>query len=208
MQNNKQTRRFSFPLVAGITVVILALGGATAWWAKYSLQQADSPANPRSAPTTQPRVKQPLPQPVTEQRQIEICWLNPTRDRIELVTKTVTVKQSVKENELLKIGLEKLLSGTEEEAYTTSIPTGTKLLDLKVDKEGIKINLSGQFTAGGGSASMTSRLAQVLYTATGLDSESKVWINVEGEPLQNLGGEGLILNLPITRSDFEDNFSL
>ena len=208
MQNNKQNRRFSIPLVAGIIVAIVALGGGTAWWAKYSLEQANKTIDPSSSPTTQPQVKQPLPQPTTEEKQVEICWLNPTGDKVELVTTTVTVEKSVQTDQILKIALENLLSGTTAEAYTTTIPTGTKLLGLNVDPEGIHLNLSQQFVAGGGSTSMTGRLAQVLYTATSLDPESKVWINVEGKPLDNLGGEGLILNLPITRSDFEANFTL
>lgn len=207
MQNNKQNRRFSLPLVAGIVATILALGGGAAWWAKYSLD-ANQEVTPKPSTVTPPVVEKPTPpQPVTEQRQVEICWLNPTGDRIELVTKTVTVQKSVQADELLKIAFENLLSGTEE-AYTTAIPTGTKLIDLNLDKEGVHVNLSEQFVSGGGSASMTGRLAQVLYTATSLDPDAKVWINVEGTPLNNLGGEGLIINQPMTRSDFNNNFTL
>ena len=212
MQNNKQNRRFSLPLVAGITVAILALGGGTAWWAKYSLEQAERSQNSRSSPVNPPVnppvVKQPPPPPVTEQKQVEICWLNPTENKIELVTKTLTVQKSVQADQLLKMALENLLAGTESEAYTTTIPTGTKLVDLNVDQEGIHVNLSEQFTSGGGSASMTGRLAQVLYTATSLDPEGKVWLEVEGQPLTTLGEEGLIINQPMTRTDFQDNFSL
>ena len=209
MQNKKQNRRFSLPLVAGITVAILALGGGTAWWAKYSLEKANQPITPKPSSISPPVVKQPTPpQPVTEQRQVEICWLNPTADKIELVTKTVTVQKSVQEDKLLKIALESLLSGTEAETYTTTIPTGTKLIALEVDKEGVHVNLSQQFTSGGGSASMTGRLAQVLYTATSLNPDSGVWIEVEGKPLDTLGEEGLIINQPMTRSDFNENFTL
>ena len=208
MQNNKQNRRFSLPLVAGITVAILALGGGTAWWAKYSLEQAERPQNSRSSPINPPVVKQPLPPPVTEQKQVNICWLNPAGDKIQLVTKTLTVQKSVQTDQLLKMALENLLAGTKSETYTTTIPTGTKLVELNVDKEGIHVNLSEQFTSGGGSASMTGRLAQVLYTATSLDPEGQVWFEVEGKPLTTLGEEGLIINQPMTRSDFETNFTL
>lgn len=208
MQNNKQNRRFSLPLVAGIAATILALGGGAAWWAKYSLD-ANQEVTSKPSTVTPPVVENPTPpQSVTEQRQVEICWLNPTADKIELVTKTVKVQKSVQADELLKIAFENLLSGTEEEAYTTAIPTGTKLIDLNLDKEGVHVNLSQQFVSGGGSASMTGRLAQVLYTATSLDPDAKVWINVDGTPLNNLGGEGLIINQPMTRSDFNNNFTL
>lgn len=209
MQNNKQNRHFSLPLVAGIAVTILALGGGAAWWAKYTLD-ANQPVPPKSSTVEPPVVENPTPpQPVTEQRQVEIYWLNPTTNDIELVTKNVTVQKSIQTDELLKIAFENLLTGTEEaEPYTTTIPEGTKLIALDVDKEGVHVNLSQQFTSGGGSAAMTSRLAQVLYTATSLNPDEKVWIEVEGKPLDTLGEEGLIINQPMTRNEFDNNFTL
>ena len=101
-----------------------------------------------------------------------------------------------------------LTAPSEDTGYTTAIPPGTKLLDISVEKSGIYLNLSQEFVSGGGSASMTSRLAQVLFTATSANNgkEKPVWISVEGKPLKNLGQEGIVVSQPMTRKEFMNNF--
>ncbi|NER81424.1 MAG: spore germination protein, partial [Leptolyngbya sp. SIO1D8] len=90
----------------------------------------------------------------------------------------------------------------------TSIPEQTELVALTVESDGIHVDLSDEFTIGGGSASMIGRLAQVVYTATTLEPETPVWISVEGSPLTLLGGEGLEIRQPITRSDLTADFGV
>jgi spore germination protein GerM len=206
MHNDKQRHRFSPKLLAGIGAAIIILGGGIAWWAKSSLERADEqPAN--TAPSTTVDPAQPS-QPVPQEKQVEVYWLNPRENRFELVASSLTLPQSAQPKQMLEVAFENLLSKPQEQVGTTAIPPGTKLLDLQVDNEGVRVNLSQEFTTGGGSASMTGRLAQVIYTATSLNSQDRVWINVEGKPLEYLGGEGLEIRQPMTRQDFEANFTL
>ena len=207
MQNGKQHNRFSRTWLAGIVGIIFALGGA-AWWAKYSWDSANQPSIPDNPTTVQetPIQKEPIAQ---IQEQVAICWLNPTENSIELVQKTLSFPSSVTNNQILESAFSQLLAGPSKSAdYTTTIPEGTKLLTLDATEEDIKVNLSQEFVSGGGSASMTSRLAQVVYTATSLDSNSKVWISVEGKPLELLGGEGITVSQPMTRQEFQEHFTL
>ena len=206
MQDHKKNY-FSLPIVAAVAGLILAVGGGAAWWAKYSLERASQTSIPTPAPIAKEELPS-VPKPITKERTVEICWLNPTNNSIELVSSTMQFQKSIKPDRVLEIAFERLLAGPEDSRYTTTIPEGTKLLGLQVAADGIHINISQDFISGGGSASMISRLAQVVYTATSADYGDSVWISVEGKPLENLGGEGIVVNQPMTRQDFKANFTL
>jgi spore germination protein GerM len=101
-----------------------------------------------------------------------------------------------------------LLAGPTEGTGSTTIPKGTKLQSLKVENDGIHVNLSNEFTTGGGSTSMIGRVGQVVYTATTLNPNAKVYIEVNGKKLETLGGEGLEVEQPLTREKFDKDYSL
>ncbi len=91
-----------------------------------------------------------------------------------------------------------------------TIPKGTKLLEWRrevtPDGSQIWLNLSSEFTQGGGAASMQGRLVQLIYTATITAPDAAVYINVAGEPLTVLGGEGLVISQPTRRQDLSLQF--
>ena len=204
---DRNKNRFSLPVVAAITGIILAAGGGAAWWAKSALDNRNVVSKPSPAPIVEPKVPE-IPEPITEEKVVKISWLDPTDESIELVSNSMTFAKSVKSERVLSAALETLFDSPPPNPYTTAIPKGTKLLDLTTDKKGIHLNLSREFTSGGGSASMSSRLAQVIYTATGSNPDKPVWISIEGKPLTSLGEEGIIVNQPMTRKEFDNNFTL
>lgn len=234
MQNQQPTRRIPICVAAGLSALILAAGGATAWWTwtsvtapkKTSTPTAIQPISPQPvqpsaevAPPTAPSTTAPSSQPVQPSRQqnttsparktIQVYWLKDTGSDLELAPNQVTVNSSAgKPNAALESAFNRLLAGPTNSDVTTTIPEGTKLQSVAVRNDGVHVDLSQEFTTGGGSASMIGRVAQVLYTATSLEPDAKVWISVEGQPLEVLGGEGLELAQPLTRQSFKNDFRL
>jgi spore germination protein GerM len=86
---------------------------------------------------------------------------------------------------------------------STTIPSGTQLLGLSIDKSVATVDLSREFESGGGSASVLGRLAQVVYTLTQFPSVKSVLFEVEGREVHAFGGEGAVLDGPVGRSDYE-----
>jgi hypothetical protein len=88
--------------------------------------------------------------------------------------------------------------------YGTSIPLGTRLLDLDVAGGIATVDLSGDFASGGGSLSMLTRVAQVVHTLTAFPTVSAVRFRLDGEDVEAIGGEGVSVDPPLGRDDVED----
>ncbi|MEM9449622.1 MAG: GerMN domain-containing protein [Cyanobacteria bacterium P01_E01_bin.6] len=216
LDDERPSRRFPVSVVAALSAIVLAAGAGTAWWSWNTLKGPSTPtpvdsgelANPDAPPSSDP--SQPTPGVVGVDSIAQVYLLTIAGDRFELAPSSIQLDTSVEPSVALKTAFEELLAATstdESEAFS-AIPENTELLDLTVESDGVHVNLTSDFEFGGGSASMTGRLAQVIYTASSLEPTASVWLSVEGEPLELLGGEGLIIDQPMTRSQFEENFSL
>lgn len=218
----------------GLTLLLLTVVGGTAWLTRQtpkpnSVKQLNVPSQVGKPPvlvipnTPVPSVKEQITIPkttqtlapkvnsTTTQLKPQAYWLKLEDKSIRLVPQPVIVKEQASPDLALKAAINNLLSSHETSSLTTTIPAGTKLLDLRIAKKGIYVNLSDEFSSGGGSTSMIYRVAQVLYTATSLDPNAKVFISVEGQLLDEnypLGGEGIILGEPLTRKQFAEDFSI
>lgn len=129
-------------------------------------------------------------------------------NRIRLIPETIQTRVASPEI-ALKQALEKLLAQSPTFDPTTTIPQQTRLLNLHTNKQGIYVDLSPEFAQGGGSSSMIYRVAQILYTATSINPQAPVFLSIAGKPLNDnypLGGEGLILEYPLTRQQFNQDF--
>jgi Sporulation and spore germination/Immunoglobulin-like domain of bacterial spore germination len=102
--------------------------------------------------------------------------------------------------------MESLLAGpnTQEQAAAvgSQIPSGTQLLGLNVDNGVATVDLTSEFESGGGSASMNMRIAQVVYTLTQFPTVKGVLFELDGQRVDVLGGEGVIVDQPVTRKDY------
>lgn len=176
-------------------------------------EQAPPPLNPATplnpAPPVQPVPPlEPIPIP---EHSVKINKVQVTDKGIEVVPTDLPVKKTTRTaEENLQAAFGEMLNAKtaakDAKSKTSSaIPAGTKLLGLKADKNGIRVDLSEEFSKSAGAASLQSRLAQVIYTATALDPRAKVWLSVNGEELKELGG--LELDQPMTRSSLKKDFS-
>ena len=108
---------------------------------------------------------------------------------------------------VLRNALVALLEGpTEAERAAglhTEIPDGTTLRDVNLANGLATVDLSGDYEGGGGTLSMTARLAQVIFTATQFDNADEVLFWLDGAPVEFFGGEGIVLSDAQERADVD-----
>ena len=200
--------RPSRSLVSGLAAVVLLAGGGLAWWVQRMNQSPHTAPAATASPAVSPAVSPTDITQVPLQQTVQVYWLKPTSTSFALVPAAVSVSAPGQPDALLQAALEAMLNGSTTAEFTSTVPQGTKLKQLEVKPDGVHVDLSSSFTTGGGSSSMTGRLGQVIYTATTLDPQASVWLSVEGKPLTVLGGEGLVIDQPMTRTTFQKNFPL
>ncbi|SKB11272.1 conserved hypothetical protein [Planktothrix sp. PCC 11201] len=202
MEDPQKTRVIPIGIMAGIAACLIAVGAGLSWWTLSSRSPKEpvvsSPTPTLPLPTTSPSE--------TVEKTLGIYWVEDKNGRLAIISQPVQIQAQNDPTVFLSIALDRLLAGVSDPNQFSEIPKGTKLLNLTINNDDVYVDLSPEFTQGGGSASMTGRLGQIVYTSTTLNPNSKVWLSVAGKPLTVLGGEGLEIPQPITRSIFDREF--
>lgn len=209
-------------VMAGIMMLVLVVGCRTQTETRST--QTPTPIPTQTATLTPTQTDSPTPtQPVSPtptttvgeagtEPKAEIYLLQAKGEKAELVARSITLEKSVgkEPSAILKQAFQRLLTEPQVGGTNASsaIPPGTKLLNLTVKENNVSVDLSKEFMTGGGSASMQGRLGQVIYTATSLNPQAKVFLYIEGKKIESLGGEGLVIDQPITRQIYNQDFQL
>lgn len=182
---------------------VLALplaGGCTPDDPQQPTTNGTTPLTPTETPV-EPEPTEPEP---AEEMTVMLYWVSAGENALG-VQRTVPGSEAV-----ASAAIEALLAGPTDAELTTwpaissAIPDDTKLLGLTVADGIAKIDLSREFESGGGTFSVTSRLAQVVYTLDQLPTIDAVEFYIEGEKVTVFSGEGLMLDGPQTLDDYDE----
>ena len=139
------------------------------------------------------------------QQRVSLYWLTDANSDIHYVIEEREVR-ALSDAQAIAVGLNILIDGHDREQLISAIPPQTELLGAHYEGTAIHLDFSEEFASGGGATSLLGRVTQVLYTATSLAPDSQVIISVEGDPVEVLSGEGLLLEQPLTRASFSPSF--
>lgn len=101
----------------------------------------------------------------------------------------------------LKFAVNSLINGPKAnekaKGVYTEIPSGTNVLSVKEFPDKVIVNLSSEFETGGGTDSLYKRLYQLIKTVR-RNSDVPVYLYIEGQRADVIGGEGIMLSQPLS----------
>lgn len=83
----------------------------------------------------------------------------------------------------------------------SEVPAGTGVRSVAWAGDVLVVDLDATVVAGGGTASMVGRLAQLTYTLTQPRGVAAIEVRVDGRTLEVWGGEGVLVAWPWRRPD-------
>ena len=124
--------------------------------------------------------------------------------------KLFAVERPLKADETpLNTAFRELVAGPSAEelgqGVASRLPADVKIFSLRVQGKTAIINFNRQLGSHpGGAAQLQGMLKQIVYTATEIPGIEKAWVWLEGKTQIVLGGEGLVLDRPLSRRDLSD----
>jgi spore germination protein GerM len=157
-----------------------------------------------------PQAAQPAA-PQLPQKNVDVYNNVELTDRgVKVLPNNIPIKEASKSKESnLQTAFDEMLNNKATGKNTktgSNIPKGTKLLSLRTEADDVYIDLSKEFTGNASTTNSHVRLAQVFLTATRFNRNANVWISVDGQKLEELGG--LEVPSPLTRQQFKKAFPM
>lgn len=111
-------------------------------------------------------------------------------------------------SEKLNYAIKILLSGPSlieiQQGYSSEIPKGTRLLDVKETSNSYIVNISDEFQYGGGTESQYLRLNQLIKTVVNLKLEKPTYLYLNGKKANVIGGEGILISQPLSEKSLNE----
>ena len=91
----------------------------------------------------------------------------------------------------------------QQKGVYTEIPLGSQVINVTEMSDKVVVNLNSAFVTGGGTESLYKRLYQLIKTVK-LNSALPVYLFIDGQRADVVGGEGIMLSQPLSNSSLDN----
>ncbi len=107
----------------------------------------------------------------------------------------------------IRFAVNSLIRGPKQEEQQrgvyTEIPSGSQVINITEMPDKVVVNLNSSFVIGGGTESLYKRLYQLIKTVK-LNTSLPVYLFIDGQRADVVGGEGIMLAQPLSNSSLDN----
>lgn len=147
------------------------------------------------------------PEKKEEKEYINIYFIGKNENNEEVYKAVKRLYNKEIDGSKIKYSITSLILGPKPEekrkGVYTEIPLGSEIINITEQPGKVIVNLNSAFVRGGGTESLYKRLYQLIKTAR-LNSSLPVYLYIDGQQADVIGGEGIMLTQPLSNSSLEN----
>lgn len=143
----------------------------------------------------------------TQKEYVNIYFIGKNENNEEVYKAVKRVYNKDIDGSKIRFAVNALIKGPKSEERAkgvyTEIPVDSEIINISELPDKVIVNLNAAFVTGGGTDSLYKRLYQLIKTAK-LNSVLPVYLFIDGQRADVVGGEGIMLSQPLSNSSLEN----
>ena len=197
-----KNQKFMLIFIGFCMLVVVGLIAFNVFMPKPEIQPEDIQVSERSVEeevADQPEVK--------SKEYVNIYFIGKNEHNEEVYKAVKRVYNKDVDGSKLRFAVSSLISGPKPEerqhGVYTEVPSGSEVINITEQSNKVIINLNSAFVNGGGTDSLYKRLYQLIKTVH-LNSKLPVYLYIDGQQADVVGGEGIMISQPLSNSSLDN----
>lgn len=188
-----------FLVIVGMLMIVVAV--------RYALEKLSPSDMITNSTEIQSTVEEQEPEQKIEKVFVNVFFIGQNENHEEVYKAAKREYNSDIDGSKLKFAINALINGPKSteraKGVYTEIPSGTNVIYVKEFPDKAIVNLSGEFSVGGGTDSLYKRLYQLIKTVRH-NSQVPVYLYIDGQRADVIGGEGIMLSQPLSDRSLDE----
>ena len=142
-----------------------------------------------------------------EDQYVNIYFIGKNENNEEVYKAVKRVYNKEIDGSQIRFAVNELIKGPKQEERVkgvyTEIPSDSEVINISELSDKVIVNLNSAYVTGGGTDSLYKRLYQLIKTVK-LNSKLPVYLFIDGQRADVVGGEGIMLSQPLSNSSLEN----
>ena len=197
-----KNQKFILVFIGFCMLVVIGLVAFNVFMPKPEIKADDIQVSERSV------VEEVAEQPEVKTKEyVNIYFIGKNEHNEEVYKAVQRVYNKDVDGSKLKFAVTSLILGPKLEekqrGVYTEVPSGAEIINITEQQNKVIVNLNSAFVNGGGTDSLYKRLYQLIKTVN-LNSKVPVYLYIDGQQADVVGGEGIMLSQPLSNSSLDN----